>query len=380
MTVEAVIGANYGDEGKGLVTEFLCLSKDKAVVALANGGCQRGHTVTDRRFGRHVFHHFGSGTFRGAPTCFCRDYLLNPMQFVREYGELEAAGVKPVSYRETRCNFQLPIDIYLNRLLEKSRGGKRHGSVGCGIWESVRRLRSGEWLTFSEFAGLDFKAKIDYLRKAQLEALEFRLAETGLKANAEADMFLSDGMIRHFAQDCEFMAAVCRQVESALEIPDTDHIVFEQGQGLALDQLYGKDDADHTTPSYTGLIGIAEYLKTTGYSGKVIANYVTRSYTTRHGAGPFPEEDPSISFPDETNMPNEWQGTMRFGAFYGENTAKRINRDLNEFNARFGSDADPHMFITHVNEIPRPKCKQLCAVSKLYESASPYADEIRRIV
>ena len=380
MTVEAVIGANYGDEGKGLVTEFLCLSKDKTVVALANGGCQRGHTVTDRRFGRHVFHHFGSGTFRGAPTCFCGDFLLNPMQFVREYGELETVGVKPVSYREICCHFQLPIDIYLNRLLEKSRGGKRHGSVGCGIWESVRRLRSSEWLTFSEFAKLSFGTKIDYLKKAQSEALEFRLAETGLKANAEADMFLSDGMIQHFAQDCEFMAASCCQVESIFEIPDTDHIVFEQGQGLALDQLYGKDDADHTTPSYTGLIGIAEYLKIIGYSGKVSANYVTRSYTTRHGAGPFPEEDLSISFPDETNMPNEWQGTMRFGAFYGENTAKRINRDLNEFNARFRSGADPRMFITHVNEIPRPEGRQLHAVSELYESASVYADEIRRVV
>ena len=380
MKVEAVIGANYGDEGKGLVTEFLCLSKDKTIVALANGGCQRGHTVIDRQFGRHVFHHFGSGTFHGAPTCFCGDFLLNPMQFVREYGELETVGVKPVSYRETCCNFQLPIDIYLNRLLEKSRGDKKHGSVGCGIWESVKRLRSGKWLTFSEFAKLDFKAKIDYLRKAQFEALEFRLAETGLEANAEVDMFLSDGMIEHFARDCEFMAAVCRQVESVLEIPDTDHIVFEQGQGLALDQFYGKNDADHTTPSYTGLIGIAEYLKTIGYSGKVSANYVTRSYTTRHGAGPFPEEDLSISFPDETNMPNEWQGTMRFGAFYSENTAKRINRDLNEFNVRFGSDANPCMFITHVNEIPRPKDRQLRTVSKLYESASPYADEIRRIV
>ena len=302
------------------------------------------------------------------------------MQFVREYGELEAAGVKPVSYRETCCNFQLPIDIYLNRLLEKSRGGKRHGSVGCGIWESVRRLRSGEWLTFSEFAGLKFRAKIDYLKKAQVKALEFRLAETGLKANAEADMFLSDGMIRHFAQDCEFMAAACRQIESIFEIQDTDHIIFEQGQGLALDQLYGKDDVDHTTPSYTGLIGIAEYLKTIRYSEKVLANYVTRSYATRHGAGPFPEEDPSISFPDETNMPNEWQGTMRFGAFYGENTAKRINRDLDDFPARFGSDADPRMFITHVNEIPRPEDRLFRFVSELYESASVYADEIQRVV
>ena len=71
---------------------------------------------------------------------------------------------------------------------------------------------------------------------------------------------------------------------------------------------------------------------------------------------------------------------MRFGAFYGENTAKRINRDLDEFRARFGSDAEPRMFITHVNEIPRPEGRCLRAVSALYESASPYADEIRRVV
>lgn len=380
MTVEAVIGANYGDEGKGLVTEFLCLSTDRTIVALANGGCQRGHTVTDRKFGRHVFHHFGSGTFRGAPTCFCRGYLLNPMQFALEYGELETAGVKPVSYRDAKCDFQLPIDIYLNRLLENSRGKNRHGSVGCGIWESVKRLRSGDWLTFSEFAKLGFGAKVDYVKTKQRHAMDLRLAETGLEADKDAELFLSDGMVRHFAQDCEFMAAACKRVKSVFDAQETDHVIFEQGQGLALDQLYGKENAEYTTPSYTGLIGIVEYLKAAGYSGKVMANYVTRSYTTRHGAGPFPEENPAISFPDETNMPNEWQGKMRFGAFDGEITANRINRDLDEFRGRFGSDADPRVFITHVNEIPRPEGRRIRAVSAVYKSTSVYADEIRRIV
>jgi adenylosuccinate synthase len=379
VTVDVVIGANYGDEGKGLVTEFLCLSRPGAVVALANGGCQRGHTVTDRAFGRHVFHHFGSGTFRGAPTCFCRDYLLNPMQFVKEYTELEKAGARPVSYREAGCRFQLPVDVYLNRLIEKSRGAGRHGSVGCGIWESVKRLRSGGWLTFSEFAALGFGAKLDYVRQSQRRALDARLAETGLSPDAEAGVFLSDGMVRHFVQDCEFTAAACRQAESVFGIRGAERVVFEQGQGLALDQLYGKDDVDHTTPSYTGLAGVAEYLKEKGYSGGVAADYVTRSYTTRHGAGPFPEEDPSISFPDETNMPNDWQGAMRFGEFRGLDTAKRIGRDLAEFRARFGSDADPRLFVTHVNEMPRPEGRRLYAASALYESASVYADEIRRL-
>ena len=380
MTVEVVIGANYGDEGKGLVTEFLCLSAPGSAVALANGGCQRGHTVTDRRFGRHVFHHFGSGTFRGAPTCFCRDYLLNPMQFVREYGELETAGVRPVSYREVGCRFQLPIDICLNRMLEKSRGGARHGSVGCGIWESTRRLRSGGWLTFSEFSALRFGDKVEYVKKAQRRALDVRLAETGLKPDKETDMFLSDGMVRHFVQDCEFTAVACAEIKSALETPGAKRLIFEQGQGLALDQLYGGKCPEYTTPSFTGLTGVAAYLDGEGYGGEVVANYVTRSYTTRHGPGPFPEEDPSVFFPDETNSPNEWQGSMRFGAFDGIATAGRINVDLDAAGRLYKNASRVRLFVTHVNELPRPEGRRLRSCSELYESASVYADEVRRVV
>ena len=380
MTVDVVIGANYGDEGKGLVTEFLCFSKNRRVVALLNGGCQRGHTVTDRRFGRHVFHHFGSGTFRGAPTCFCGGFLLNPMQFVLEYGMLAAKGVKPASCRENACGFQLPIDICLNRMLEESRGENRHGSVGCGIWESTRRLRSGEWLSFSEFLKLGFGAKVDWLKREQRRIFEERAAEEKLAPCKMSDMFLSIGMAAHFAQDCEFMGKACVEIGSVFDMPGVEGVVFEQGQGLALDQLYGAEHIEHTTPSYTGLIGVAELLKSVGYSGEVSANYVTRTYTTRHGAGPFPEEDPSISFPDMTNMPNPWQGTMRFGQLYGPDTAMRMNRDLEEYENISGKSAIPKLFITHVNELPRPEGRRFRAVSELYESDSVYADEIRRIV
>lgn len=84
MKVDVVIGANYGDEGKGLVTEFLSSSSENSIVVLANGGSQRGHTVNDPVYGKHVFHHFGSGTLRGKPTYFAESFLLNPMQFVKE--------------------------------------------------------------------------------------------------------------------------------------------------------------------------------------------------------------------------------------------------------------------------------------------------------
>ena len=77
--VKVVIGASFGDEGKGLMTDYFAADAankgETALVVCSNGGAQRGHTV--RAYGdniesgmkpevRHVFHHFGSGTLAGA--------------------------------------------------------------------------------------------------------------------------------------------------------------------------------------------------------------------------------------------------------------------------------------------------------------------------
>lgn len=65
----AVIGANYGDEGKGLVTD--ALSHNDTTVVRFNGGGQAGHTVVTPDGRRHVFKHIGAGSFRGAHTVAC---------------------------------------------------------------------------------------------------------------------------------------------------------------------------------------------------------------------------------------------------------------------------------------------------------------------
>ena len=78
--VKIVIGANYGDEGKGLMTRHFVLdSKTKPIVVFHNGTAQRGHTVDYNATHRHVFHHFGSGTGDGAPTYFAETFLIHPM-------------------------------------------------------------------------------------------------------------------------------------------------------------------------------------------------------------------------------------------------------------------------------------------------------------
>ncbi len=73
--VIAVIGAGYGDEGKGLMTDYFSSQYDDAVVIRSNGGAQAGHTVVTPEGQRHVFSHFGSGTFNGSPTFLSRHFV-----------------------------------------------------------------------------------------------------------------------------------------------------------------------------------------------------------------------------------------------------------------------------------------------------------------
>ena len=80
---QAVIGAVYGDEGKGRLVDYLA-SLTPTLVVRHNGGAQAGHTVVTPEGLRHVFHHFGSGTFVGSPTYLSRFFIVNPLIWSQE--------------------------------------------------------------------------------------------------------------------------------------------------------------------------------------------------------------------------------------------------------------------------------------------------------
>ena len=136
--VKIVIGANFGDEGKGLMTDYFTSGPDDIVV-LSNGGAQRGHTVSKPDGTRHVFHHFGSGTFNGASTYFPKEFILNPIIFRQEYEELLNIGYIPTVYGGAGCMTTTPWDMLANQIIESSRGKDKHGSCGMGIYETIQR-------------------------------------------------------------------------------------------------------------------------------------------------------------------------------------------------------------------------------------------------
>ena len=87
---DIVVGANFGDEGKGLAVDYLCsrIPKGKKKLGvLTNGGPQRAHTVVTPEGYRHVFHHLSSGGFVGADTYCSKYFLVNPILLVEEYAE-----------------------------------------------------------------------------------------------------------------------------------------------------------------------------------------------------------------------------------------------------------------------------------------------------
>ena len=147
MRARIVIGANYGDEGKGTVVANLTKKAVGNVLnVLTNGGAQRGHSILTED-GSITFQHFGSGTYHGADTYYSLFFIMNPMQFTKEYKSLI---VKPGNiYRDTSCRWSTPYDTMANLISEQQQN--RHASCCMGIWNTIKRYQELPGMTFDEF-------------------------------------------------------------------------------------------------------------------------------------------------------------------------------------------------------------------------------------
>lgn len=352
--VKVVIGANYGDEGKGLMTDYFTAKAnhfhEKCLVVCSNGGSQRGHTVVTPDGRRHIFHHLGSGTFQKADTYLSEEYILNPIVFQKEYKVFIRYQELPVLYVNKNCRWSTPFDMMMNQIVEESRGKKRHGSCGIGIWETVVRYRSGA-VGLGEAMKMRDNELFTYLKQIRDTYLPYRLREQGVEyLSREWEAIIGDeNLLQAFVQDFRFMTANMTLAEDEI-LKEYDTVIFENGQGLLLDRNMEENKA-HTTPSNTGLENPRNIIKTVFKDRAVDVEvcYVTRTYLTRHGAGPFEteckKEEINAQMIDKTNVPNPHQGVLRYGWLVPDQLKERIEKD-------FGQETGWKMSlaITHVNE------------------------------
>lgn len=346
-----------GDEGKGFTTQQFC-NKFKSqglnpIVVCYNGGSQRSHTCVYNGF-RHAFRHFGSGTLVGCPTYLSEEFILNPIIFRQEYEELVQNGVKLNGkvFVNTNCRITTPFEMFLNDMKERKRNKNRHGSCGFGIYETVSRK--------IQFNISDCMGEWD---SAEILNIHRDFNETVIEENLSS--YLMDYMkgdtltnvLKHYIEDLIFMLKHTSIINTEKEFLESyDAIVFEGGQGLKLDQS-NKKDFPHLTPSNTGSTNPIKILEGLDlHDAKIEVCYVTRSYLTRHGAGELEneclKEDINPNMFDKTNVPNPYQGTLRYGKLDALTLSDRIYKD---FRLWYGqklnfSSIRRTLMITHQNE------------------------------
>lgn len=369
--VKFVIGANYGDEGKGLVSAHLAANAqqrgEKCLTVLYNGGAQRGHTVEYDGF-RHVFHHFAAGAAFGSDTFFHEDFLINPMTFVQEYN-----GIGTDCYISTGCRVVTPFDMMANQIIEQGRD-MRHGSCGMGIFETIKRYQDS----------IQTKYKYGFLRVASDAELYGYLSEVQTYYESKGIRFDNipgldiRGLKEHWIEDFNTMWDITRPMHDR-DIVDFfnkyDTVIFEGGQGLALD-MDNLADFPHLTPSKTGSHLMIPWIrKFFGNKVPLEMYYVTRSYLTRHGNGPLPEGyiDMDDIEQDMTNQPNPWQGTLKVTGFTEESLQAmrhRIVCDSLGYENMMMGDIRTYLVVTHVNEVDSPYIPFTDCFDKVYYSES----------
>ncbi|MGI2029231.1 adenylosuccinate synthase [Endozoicomonas acroporae] len=276
-----VLGTQWGDEGKGKIVDLL--TEQAEAVVRFQGGHNAGHTLVINGE-KTVLHLIPSGILREDVVCYIGNgVVLSPEALLKEMKQLEETGV-PVRERlklSPACPLILPYHVALDQARELARGEAKIGTTGRGIGPAYedkvarRGLRVADLLHPERFAR-KLKEVMDYHNFAlqnyyKTEVVDYQtvLDDTLAMARELIPMIdrVSDRLHEHHGRG--------------------DHILFEGAQGSLLDIDHG------TYPFVTSSNTTAGGTSTGTGFGPLYLDYVlgiTKAYTTRVGAGPFPTE------------------------------------------------------------------------------------------
>lgn len=394
MRAHAVIGANYGDEGKGLITDYLTHREGAEVVVRFNGGAQAGHTVNVQGM-RHVFSHFGSGTFEKAGTFLSRFFVCNPILFRKEHDKLTRLTF-PSVFVDPNALVSTHYDMLINQAVESFRSADRHGSCGVGFGETIERSASRPMaLTVEDLLSPELTA--GRLNLIKTYWVPMRLAALGGEKLTnfwkQNYAHVEDSIMRRFDEDIDYFLSHVK-VKNMRFLEDKK-LVFEGAQGLALDQDSG--GFPHVTRSSTGLTNVYRLLDELPKINKLDVSYVTRAYLTRHGAGFLAQElsaPPYSRVIEETNVEHAFQGKFRYAHLDLDAMRDRVMNDLDnvkpyglEINRSYAvtclDQVDSYMKCTvdgRAVELPKhelsAKIRQQCGLKVKLESYGPTRKDV----
>lgn len=322
MNAFLVAGLAFGDEGKGTIVDTLVRRTQASLVVRYNGGPQAAHHVLSDHGAVHCFSQFGAGTFAGAATHLSRFMLVDPLALMRERDALrevltlDGQRGDPLDRLtiDPRCVVVTPYHRAANHIRELLRGDVRHGSCGVGVGEAQADALAGDALHIADLS--DRALTMDRLRALQAAKIQSFQARAQHLNFDHARVQAAWGLLH---SDPAEWARRYHEIQCYLRRSETFHtdgpIIFEGAQGVLLDQDFGFHP--YTTWSNCTFANAETLIQERDPHASVTRVGVVRTYLTRHGAGPFPTNDPHLlkQLPESHNGTHAWQGAFRVGAF-----------------------------------------------------------------
>jgi adenylosuccinate synthase len=279
MTVTAVIGTQWGDEGKGKAVDFLAEQAD--YVARFNGGNNAGHTVINE-FGTFKIHLVPSGIFaRNTTALIGGGVVIDPAVLIEEIETLNQAGVNVDGrlWVSPRSHVIMPYHKILDGLYEEAKGAGATGTTRRGIGPVFADKVSYNGIRWSDFASDAFEKRL----KVQLELKNKIITALGGEALNYEDV--RETYRGYYEKLKLYIKELFPIVQAGLKA--NKNFLLEQAMGTFLDTDWGTYPfvtASTTIPSAASAgLGIPPR-----YITDVVG--VTKAYTTRVGAGPMPTE------------------------------------------------------------------------------------------
>ncbi len=278
MPAIVLLGLQWGDEGKGKITDFYAGNAD--CVARFQGGNNAGHTVVvnDKKY---KFHLMPSGVIQGKEVVIGNGVVLDPSVLIEEIEMLREGGIEPSLHISDRTNVIMPYHRILDGAEENVLGSEKIGTTGRGIGpcyaDKISRfgIRVGDIV--DERALKEKLERIIPIKQAMMDAFH---SEKKLDADEIFAEYSSYGKkLKKYVTDTTLYLN---------ELLDNDKtVLFEGAQGCMLDIDFGT--YPYTTSSHPTAGGASTG---TGVGPKRFDKVVgvLKAYTTRVGEGPMPTE------------------------------------------------------------------------------------------
>jgi adenylosuccinate synthase len=281
MSNVVVLGAQWGDEGKGKIVDFL--AKDADIIARYQGGNNAGHSIVVGD-DKYIFHLIPSGILYPEKKCIIGNgVVISPRVLFDEIDDLRKRGVyiNDNLYISDRAHLIMPYHLLIESNDEMLRGSKKIGTTGRGIGpayvDKAGRLgiRVGDLLDFDTFKD---KLDLNLAMKARLlDKSEDWIKSTRLDIIEEYKVYAEK--MKPFVADTSFILYEA--------IKSGKNVVFEGAQATLLDIDFGTYPyCTSSNPTAGGVcvgLGIGPTM-----IDKVMG--IAKAYTTRVGEGPFPTE------------------------------------------------------------------------------------------